>query len=148
MARVLIVGCGGRGQALARALVADGHSVRGTTRDPARKPQIQAAGAEAYLGDPDVVGTLMGALDGVTIACWLLATAPNPDLHAGRLRMFCEKLVDTPVRGLVYEAGGGEEVVRHAHETWNIPLSVVETPASHCEAWQAAARTAVARLLG
>ena len=36
MARVLIVGCGGRGQALARELVAAGHAVRGMTRDPAR----------------------------------------------------------------------------------------------------------------
>ena len=35
MARVLIVGCGGRGRALARELVAAGHTVRGTTRDPA-----------------------------------------------------------------------------------------------------------------
>ena len=31
--RVLIVGCGGRGQALARSLVEAGHAVRGTTRD-------------------------------------------------------------------------------------------------------------------
>ena len=34
MARVLIVGCGGRGQALARELAAAGHAVRGTTRSP------------------------------------------------------------------------------------------------------------------
>ena len=148
MARVLIVGCGGRGQALARALIADGHSVRGTTRDPARKPDIEATGAEAYLGDPNVVGTLMGALDGVTIAVWLLATAENPELHAGRLRMFCEKLVDTPVRGLVYEAAGGEDVVRNAHDTWNIPLAILDTPPEECEGWAAAARSAVARLLG
>ena len=43
MARVLIVGCGGRGQALARELVAAGHAVRGTTRDPARADAIAAA---------------------------------------------------------------------------------------------------------
>ena len=148
MARVLIVGCGGRGQALARDLIADGHGVRGTTRAPARAAAIEAAGAEAYVGDPDVVGTLMGALDGVTIVCWMLATADNPALHAERLRMFCEKLVDTPVRGLVYEARGGEAVVRRAHATWNIPLAVVETPPADCAAWRAAARCAVARLLG
>ena len=28
------------------------------------------------------------------------------ELHAGRLRMLCEKLVDTPVRGLLYEGAG------------------------------------------
>jgi nucleoside-diphosphate-sugar epimerase len=147
VARVLIVGCGGRGQALARELIAAGHTVRGTTRSPDRTGAIEAAGAEPYVGDPDVVGTLMGALDGVTIAVWLLATAADADLHAGRLRMFCEKLVDTPVRGLVYEAGGGEAVVRHAQRTWNIPLAVIDTPPSDCDAWRAAARAAVLGLL-
>ena len=37
---------------------------------------------------------------------WLLGTATGEragELHAGRLRMLCEKLVDTPVRGLLYE---------------------------------------------
>jgi putative NADH-flavin reductase len=148
VARVLIVGCGGRGQALARDLVAAGHAVRGTTRSPENVAAIEAAGAEAFVGDPNVIGTLMAALDGVTIACWLLATADNPELHAGRLRMFCEKLVDTPVRGLVYEAAGGEDVVRAANETWNIPLRIVDTPPSECAAWRVAARTAVASLLG
>ena len=104
MARVLIVGCGCRGQALARELVAAGHAVRGTTRDPARTAAIAAAGAEPYVGDPDRIGTLMGALTGVTIVCWLLGTVPIPELHGGRLRMLFEKLVDTPVRGVVYEA--------------------------------------------
>jgi uncharacterized protein YbjT (DUF2867 family) len=148
VARVLIVGGRGRGLARARDLIADGHAVRGTTRSPERAAEIEAAGAEAYVGNPDVVGTLMGALEGVTIACWLLATADNPELHAGRLRMFCEKLVDTPVRGLVYEAGGGEDIVRHAQETWNIPVSILDTPPSECEAWRTSARRAVARLLG
>jgi NAD(P)-dependent dehydrogenase (short-subunit alcohol dehydrogenase family) len=148
VARILIIGCGGRGQALARDLVADGHAVRGTTRSPERAAAIEAAGAEAYVGDPDVVGTLMGALDGVTIACWLLATADNPELHAGRLRMFCEKLVDTPVRGLVYEAGGGEAIVRDAERIWNIPLAVLGVPPSDCEMWQRAARSSVLGLLG
>ena len=75
MARVLIVGCGCRGGALARDLVAAGHAVRGTTRDPARAPAIAAAGAEPYVGDPDRIGTLMDALAGVTIVCWLMGAA-------------------------------------------------------------------------
>ena len=45
--------------------------------------------------------------------------------------MLCEKLVDTPVRGLVYEGAGslpdevlagGAEIVRRAAATWNIPV--------------------------
>ena len=62
MARVLIVGCGGRGQALARELPTAGHAVRGTTRSTARVEPIAAAGAEPYVGDPDRIATLMEAM--------------------------------------------------------------------------------------
>jgi uncharacterized protein YbjT (DUF2867 family) len=142
VARVLIVGCGCRGQALARELSAAGHAVRGTTRDPARTAAIAAAGAEPYVGDPDRIGTLMGALTGVTIVCWLLGTIAIPELHGGRLRMLFEKLVDTPVRGVVYEAAldEGRAIADDASERWRIPVEVVE-PAGD-------ARAAVDRLLG
>src|ERR687897_558198 len=111
MARVLIIGCGCRGQALARELRAAGHAVRGTTRDPGKLAAIAAAGAEPYVGDPDRIGTLMEALTGVTIVCWLMGTATGGEeqvaaLHDGRLRMLWEKLVDTPVRGVVHETAG------------------------------------------
>jgi nucleoside-diphosphate-sugar epimerase len=160
VARVLIVGCGCRGQALARALAAEGHAVRGTTRDPARSAEIAAAGAEPFVGDPDRIGTLMDALTGVTILCWMMGSARGenaPALHDGRLRMLCEKLVDTPVRGLVYEAAGsvgeealarGVEVARDAHERWMIPLEVLTVAPDDRDAWLAEARGAVARLLG
>jgi uncharacterized protein YbjT (DUF2867 family) len=162
VARVLIVGCGCRGQALARELVAAGHAVRGTTRDPAKTEAIRAAGAEPYVGDPDRIGTLMEALAGVTILCWLMGSATgDPErvfaLHDGRLRMLWEKLVDTPVRGVVYEAAGsvddgalvrGEAVARVAHETWRIPLEYLHADPADRDAWLAAGRTAVDRLLG
>jgi nucleoside-diphosphate-sugar epimerase len=161
VARVLIVGCGCRGQALARTLAADGHAVRGTTRDSARSADIAAAGAEPFVGDPDRIGTLMDALAGVTILCWLMGSATGDHervaaLHDGRLRMLCEKLVDTPVRGLVYEAAGsvgeealarGLEVARDAHERWMIPLEELDVSPDDHEAWLAAARGAVGRLL-
>ena len=141
MARVLIVGCGCRGQELARSLVAAGHAVRGTTRDPARSPAIAAAGAEPYVGDPDRIGTLMDALTGVSVLCWLFGAVPDPDLHGGRLRMLFEKLVDTPVRGVVYEAAtpGGEAIARDAAQRWRIPVEIVPV---------GGARAAVDRLLG
>ena len=69
MARVLLVAGDGRALALAEQLVSDGHAVRATTRDPARVEAIRAAGAEPYVGDPDRIGTLMGALTGVTVVC-------------------------------------------------------------------------------
>ena len=80
----------------------------------------------------------MEALYGVTVVVWLLGSAVGDraeELHAGRLRMLCEKLVDTPVRGLVYEGAGtlpedvlagGAEVVRRAAATWNIPVVVLD----------------------
>jgi putative NADH-flavin reductase len=160
VARVLIVGCGGRGQALARELLAAGHAVRGTTRDPGRVAEIAAMGAEGYVGDPDRIATLMEALASVTVVAWLLGSATGDgaaELHAGRLRMLCEKLVDTPVRGLLYEGAGslgedvlagGAEVVRTAAATWNIPVEVLATDPSECERWTADAADAVARLLG
>jgi putative NADH-flavin reductase len=153
---VLIIGCGGRGQELARALSAAGHAVRGTTRSPSRVAAISAAGAEPYVGDPDRVGTLMEAIAGVTIVVWLLGSASGEgaeELHDGRLRMLCEKLVDTHVRGLVYEGAGslpdgvlagGAEIVRRAAATWSIPVEVLNAP---CEDWLPAAVAAVEALL-
>src|SRR5215217_856054 len=156
MARVLIVGCGCRGQALARDLRAAGHAVRGSTRDPARAGAIAAAGAEPYVGDPDRIATLMEALAGVTILCWLMGSATGDAervaaLHDGRLRMLWGKLVDTPVRGVVHEAAGslapavlqrGRAVALAAHETWRIPLELLETdPVDHGR-WRLAAGAA------
>ena len=141
MARVLIVPCGCRGRVLAASLATDGHTVRGTTRDPARAAAIAAAGAEPYVGDPDRIGTLMDALVGVTVVCWLLGGVPDPDLHGGRLRMLFERLVDTPVRGVVYEAAlpGGEAIAREASERWRIPVEILPPEGD--------ARAAVGRLL-
>jgi NAD(P)H-binding len=139
VARVLIVPCGCRGQTLARELVVAGHAVRGTTRSPDRTDAIAEAGAEPYVGDPDRIGTLMGALAGVTVVCWLLGGVPDPDLHGGRLRMLFEKLVDTPVRGVVYE-GSSPQIARDASARWRIPVAVL-APGDD-------PRAAVDRLLG
>ena len=141
MARVLIVPCGCRGQSLARELVAAGHAVRGTTRSQDRTAAIAAAGAEPYVGDPDRIGTLMDALAGVTVVVWLMGEVADADLHGGRLRMLFEKLVDTPVRGVIYEAARpeGEALARDAAQRWQIPVEIV-APGE--------ARAAVGRLLG
>jgi hypothetical protein len=98
----------------------------------------------------------MEALVGTTIVCWLMGTAQSRELHGGRLRMLCEKVVDTPVRGLIYEAGGpvpfewrqeGEMIARAARATWNIPLEVVETDPAECDGWRTDMVAAVTRLL-
>ena len=149
MARVLIVPCGCRGRALAASLTEAGHAVRGTTRSQSNAAAIREAGAEPVVGDPDRIGTLMDALAGVTIVCWLMGTIPVPELHEGRLRMLWEKLVDTPVRGVVYEGAlpQGEQVARTASQTWRIPLEIIDSDPLDHAAWLTAARGAVDRLL-
>ena len=161
MARCLIIGCGCRGQALARELRGDGHAVRGTTRVPDRTAAIEAAGAEPYVGDPDRVGTLFPALAHVGVACVLLGSADGTDeqlaaLHSTRLDMLLEKMLDTTVRAVVYEAAGtvdpqllavGAGRVRHWCERSLIPYVLLESdPADH-EAWTDAAASAVRRAL-
>jgi hypothetical protein len=51
--------------------------------------------------------------------------------------------------GTVGEAGlaEGREVAERAHDTWRIPLEVVTVDPAQHEAWRAAARDAVERLL-
>jgi hypothetical protein len=157
VARILIVGCGCRGRSLAAALLADGHAVRGTTRDGARARTIEESGAEAVVADPDRLGTLMPALAGVSAICWLMGAASNaPAVNGERLQALMERLVDTHVRGLVYEAGGaagpavlgpGAEIVTSAAASWHMPVEVVrDDPADH-GAWLAAMRAAVGRIL-
>jgi uncharacterized protein YbjT (DUF2867 family) len=159
LARVLIVGCGCRGQALARALAAEGHPARGTTRDPARLPAIEAAGAEPVLADPARLATLTPHLDGISVLCWLLGSAEGDGvaaLHAERLDTIVEHIVDTLVRGVVYEGAGtvdpaslavGGEVVRRAEETYRMPVAVLEQqPADH-DAWLLAAVAGVRHVL-
>ena len=158
MARVLIVGCGCRGRSLAAALRATGHAVRGTTRGAALA-EIEAVGAEAVVADPDRLGTVMGQLTGVTAACWLMGSATGEtaaDLHGPRLETLLERLVDTPVRGIVYEAAGsvdpgllagGAAAVREAAGRWRMGAEVVEADPADRQAWLAAMQAAVERLL-
>ena len=161
MARALIVGCGCRGRELSRALVARGHAVRGTTRDRGSLAVIQEAGAEAVFADPDRIGTLMEALAGVTVVCWLLGAATGDParvaaLHEGRLSMLFERLVDTPVRGVLYEAAGplppevyarGREIAAAAHETWRMPVATLTADPGEYAEWQQSAIAAVDGLL-
>lgn len=158
---MLIVGCGCRGRRLARDLIGEGHSVRGTSRDPARLGEIEAVGAEAQVADPDRLGTLLPLLQGVSAVCWLMGSASaSADavgaLHEPRLRSLQEKLVDSPARGLVYEAAGtvdsellaaGATLVRELGKTFRMPVEVVEEQPGDLDAWAAAMGAAVAAVL-
>jgi NAD(P)H-binding len=154
-----MVGGGCRGLRLARELVADGHAVRAVTRSEERRAGIEAAGCECWIGDPDRIGTLRYALDNVTVLLWLLGTATGPnvaDLHGSRLRMMLDKVTDTTVRGVLYEAAGtvdpgalrhGAAEVARARELNEIPGALLEVDPRDQEAWVEAARAAIERLL-
>lgn len=159
--RLLMVGGGCRGLELARGLIADGHAVRAVTRTEGRRAEIEAAGAECWVGTPDRIGTLRYALENVTVLLWLLGTAVgDPDdvaaLHGSRLKMMLEKTTDTTVRGVVYEAAGtvgdaalrtGVGEVRWALDRNEIPFRLLEADPSDRGAWVPAAREAVERVL-
>jgi len=160
--RALVVGGGCRALDLTRALVAEGHAVRAVTRREEHRSAIEAAGAECWIGDPDVVGTLRYALDNVTLLLWLLGTASGDpeqvaELHGPRLRMLLDKTADTTVRGVVYEARGsvdtrilaaGAEEVRRAHRLNEIPFALLQADPADRAAWLPAARAAIDALLG
>src|SRR3978361_603623 len=127
--RALLVGRRRPGLAPARALVADAHAVRFVTRHEAFRPEIEAAGAECWIGDPDRIGALRHALESAAVLLCLLGRAPDGDMHGSRLTMMMERTIDTTVRGVVYEGtpGGAAEVARMA--TYNaIPQAGLATP--------------------
>ncbi len=161
MARALIVGCGARGTALGAGLAQDGWIIRGTSRSEAGAERIDASGFEGAVADPAWPGTILDLVGDVALLYWLLGTAIGgredvEAIHGPRLESLLERLVDTPVRGIVYEAAGtvdaeilaaGEAAVRRAAETWRIPAEIItDEPGS--EAWMGAARGAAGRLLG
>jgi len=162
LARCLIIGCGCRGRALARRLGTRGYATRGTTRDPRKRRQIEAAGAEAFVGDPDLVGTLAGAFDRVSVACVLLGSAVGSAeqltaLHGSRLKMLLARMLDTTVRGVLYEAAGsvdsavlrtGAAILRGACERSSIPYVLLTADPRCHRPWLLSAGDAVEQLLG
>ena len=140
MARALIVGCGCRGRELGQRLLSEGWAVRGTSRSEAGLAAIAAAGLEPALADPQQPGTVLDLVGDASVVLWLLGSAEGePEaleaIHGRCLERVLERLVETPVRRFVYEAGGtvprghlerGAALVREAGERWQIPVVVVE----------------------
>lgn len=131
-------------------------------RYASRREEIEAAGAECFVGRPDRLGTLRGALEHVAVACWLLATASGDAeeiraLHGSRLEQFMGSLIDTTVRGVLYEAGGsalpreilagGERIVLEKAERNAIPVEILRADPAQAEEWVVQAREAVGALL-
>ena len=129
MARALIVGCGCRGRHLGESLLAEGWAVRGTSRREEGLAEIEAAGIEPALADPDRPGTILELVDDVAVLVLLLGNATGSEeelaaIHGPRLERLMEHLVETPVRGVLYEGTeAGAEIVRRAERTWRIPAT-------------------------
>jgi hypothetical protein len=163
VARVLIVGGGCPGRQLAAGLVGDGHAVRITTRSEDGRDAIESSGAECWVGTPDRLATLRGALDSVTLVFWLLGSAVGPEqelsaLYGTRLELFLTQAIDTTVRGFVYGARGttvpaevlaqGERTVRAITERSQIPAVFLTADPGNPAACVVEARCAVHSLLG
>jgi uncharacterized protein YbjT (DUF2867 family) len=161
VARALLVGCGCRGRELGGRLLGAGWQVRGTTRSEDGVAAIERAGIEAAIADPDRIGTVLDHIEGVGAVGWLLGSAIGEReqvaaLHGARLERLCEELVDTPVRGIVYEAAGsapaealreGEQVLAEAADRWRIRVERIEHDPSEWPGWAHAAAAAFRRLL-
>jgi uncharacterized protein YbjT (DUF2867 family) len=162
LARCLIIGCGCRGLSLAGALSAHGHVVRGTTRDRSRVPELEHEGVEAIVADPDRIATVAPALDRVAVVCVLLGSARGEReqltaLHGTRLDMLLTRILDSTVRGIVYEAMGtvdgvlldaGAARVRAFCEDSRIPYALLKAEPSDTQSWLASAANAVRHVLG
>jgi uncharacterized protein YbjT (DUF2867 family) len=161
VARALIVGCGCSGRALGSELLEEGWAVRGTSRDEDGLAAIEAAGIEPARADPERPATVLELVDDIAVVIWLLGSATGTDeelaaIHGPRLEALLERLVETPVRGFVYEGVGsvdpkllaaGADLCRKAESTWRIPVTVTETPREHGPAWVEELETAVVEIL-
>ena len=109
------------------------------------------------LADPDRIATIAPLFEHVTVACILLGSAVGEEekvraLHGTRLEMLLTKLVDTTVRGLIYEARGtvppealegGAAQVRAVCEDSLIPYVLLEAEPAWSDAWLSATLDAV-----
>ena len=113
------------------------------------------------MADPYRLATVTPLLAGASVVIWPLASATGTDdqisaVHSTRLESLLGKLVDSGVRGMVYEATGsvrgdllraGAAQVRKSGEWFRMPVEVIEQdPADH-DAWVGAMRDAFARIL-
>ena len=123
--------------------------MRGTSRREEGLAPIEAAAIEPALADPERPGTILDLVADVAVVYYLLGSAQGEGgllgaIHGPRLERLMEHLVDTPVRGFVYEGAGavgapllepGTEIVHAASRTWRIPVAIVATEPNEPGRW-------------
>jgi hypothetical protein len=147
---------------LGERLAAGGWAVRGTSRRDSGLALIEGSGLEGAYADPERPGTVLELVGDVAILYYLQGSARGQRerveaIHGGLLESLLERLVETPVRGFVYEAAGsvegavleeGAERVRAAGERWRIPWEILAADPGDAEGWCAEALAASGLLLG
>lgn len=105
MARVLIIDSGARIAGAEAALADAGYAVRSVA--------------------PQLAGDVVDALDNVTVVAYLMADAEDPLVNDEMLETVLLKVVDTGVRGFVYERPSDvpNKHVEHAAATWHLPVA-------------------------
>jgi hypothetical protein len=126
MARVLIVDDGARLAEAETALVDAGYAVRSVC--------------------PHLAGDVVAQLENVTVVAWLMAAAEDPAANDEMLETVLLKVVDTGVRGFVFESPGGQpnRHIVHAMRTWHLPVAEL----ADGDEFAAALTTAVNRSIG
>lgn len=136
-------------------------AVRGTSRTSAGVAAIEAAGIEGAEADPDRLGTVLDLIDDVTAIVWLMGSASGSEeavaaANGDRLESLMIRLVDTPVRGFVYEGVGsapsgvlrrGAGIVEDAAERWRIPVRILREERGR-DGWTDATAEAVRSAIG
>ena len=111
--------------------MAEGWAVRGTSRRTEGLAAIEAAGIEPALADPQRPGTILELVGDVAVLALLLGNLSGSDeaaaaIHGPRLERLMEHLVETPVRGVVYEGTeAGAEIVTAASRRWRISTRTI-----------------------
>ncbi len=143
-------------------LLERGWAVRGTSRSEAGLAEIVAAEIEPALGDPERPGSVLDLVGDVAVVVWALGSAAGNEeavaaIHGPRLERLLAHLVDTPVRGFLYEAAGsvgprllneGAEIVLAASRTWRIPVEIVTADPAEPGSWAGKMAAAAIALTG
>lgn len=125
MARVLIVDRGPRIEAAEAALSAAGYAVRSVS--------------------PGLAGDIVDQLENVTIVAYLMGDAEDDAANDEMLETVLLKVVDTGVRGFVYERSGAEPNghVTHAQATWHLSVAELDASADFANAITTAANNSI-----
>jgi uncharacterized protein YbjT (DUF2867 family) len=115
MTRILVTGATGFiGRRLVAALAAEGHDVRAMTR----RPESYDGPGEPVAGDVDDRDSLLGPLEGVEVAYYLVHSLDDEDFErkdAEAARTFASAAAEQGVQQIIYMGGLGDDGDLSAH---------------------------------